>query len=152
MARKDALLRLHERLVAKRDSLRKKFSSDDLNLSQSQSWEGAGDVGDAAHGGSQSELNSQLASLESRELAQIEQAIQSIREGTYGTCEMCGCAIPIARLKVLPYTPYCVSCQRKRAEMQSSENGYNADWETAFEHEGRLNDQELSIGDLDIDG
>ena len=98
MARKDALLRLHERLIAKRDALRKRFT---LELSMSTSWSGTGDVGDAAHGGSESEINSQLAALESRELAKIEQAIQLMREGRYGTCEMCATAIPIARLKAM---------------------------------------------------
>ena len=114
MARKDALLRLHERLVAKRDSLRKKFTGEGLNLSPSQARKGTGDTGDAAYAGSQTELNSQLAALESRELAQIEQAILLMRDGKYGKCEHCGCSIPIARLKALPYTPYCVACQHCR--------------------------------------
>lgn len=151
MARKDALLRLHERLVAKRDSLRDKFIGEGLNLSNSQARKGTGDVGDAAYEGSQTELNSQLAALESRELAQIEKAILLIRDGKYGKCEHCGCSIPIARLKALPYAPYCVACQRERANLGSVENDYNADWESAFEHEGRMNDRELSMRDIDID-
>lgn len=148
MARKDALLRLHERLIAKRDALRKRFA---LELSMSTSWSGTGDVGDAAHGGSESEINSQLAALESRELAKIEQAIQLMREGRYGTCEMCETSIPIARLKALPYTPYCVDCQRQKALMPDDSQEYDADWESAYEHEGRMNDQELTIRDLDVD-
>ena len=150
MARKDALLRLHERLVAKRDSLRKKFSNE-LNLSHTPAWAGTGDVGDAAHGGSESEINSQLAALESRELAQIEQAIRLMREGRYGSCEICDTTIPIARLKALPYTPYCVTCQRKKADMIGDPESFEPDWESAYEHEGRMNDRELTIRDLDID-
>ena len=58
MSRKDALLRLHERLIAKRTSLRKKLA-EELNLSV-PSGAGCGDVGDAANDGAQNELNSQL--------------------------------------------------------------------------------------------
>ena len=85
MARKDALLRLHERLVAKRDSLRKKLA-DDLTHTQVST---AGDEADAANDGAQVELNTQLAALESRELVQVERAIDLIRRGRYGICEVC---------------------------------------------------------------
>ena len=35
------------------------------------------------------EINSQLAEVESRELANIEKALEQMREGTYGVCENC---------------------------------------------------------------
>jgi DnaK suppressor protein len=149
MTRKDALLRLHERLLVKRDALRKKLG-DELNLALPSSGSG-GDVGDAANDGAQNELNSQLAALESRELSQVERAIELIRDGRYGNCEVCEQAIPIARLKALPYTPLCVNCQRLREENGGEGLEFDADWESAFEHEGRLNDRELTLGDIDID-
>src|SRR5579863_9107018 len=107
MARKDALLRLHERLVAKRDSLRRKLD-DDLTVVQVSVT--TGDEADAANDGAQNELNTQLAALESRELVQVERAIDLIRKGRYGICEICETAIPIERLKALPFTPVCVTC------------------------------------------
>jgi DnaK suppressor protein len=148
MARKDALLRLHERLTAIRDSLRKKISDDIEGPLVSPS---GGDVGDAANDGEQSELNSQLVALESRELAQIERAIELIREGRYGTCEVCSTKIPIARLKALPYTLLCVDCQREQEELGHDELDGDADWESVFEHEGRMNDRELTLGDIDVE-
>ena len=150
MARKDALLRLHERLTAKRDALRKKMS-EELNLPHSAPASG-GDVGDAANDGAQNELNSQLAALESRELNQVERAIGLIREGRYGICESCEQTIPITRLKALPFTPLCVDCQRRQEEMGAEGFDSEANWETAFEHEGRMNDKELSISDIELDG
>jgi len=150
MARKDALLRLHERLTAKRDSLRKKML-EELNLPHSAPASG-GDVGDAANDGAQNELNSQLAALESRELNQVERAIELIREGRYGICEACEQTIPITRLKALLFTPLCVDCQRRQEEMGVEGFDLEANWETAFEHEGRMNDKELSIGDIELDG
>src|SRR3990172_1856781 len=114
MSRKDALLRLHERLTAKRDALREKLI-DDRDLAAATNG-GAGDVGDVASDGAQSELNTQLAALESRELYQIERAIELIRRGKYGKCEFCEHSIPIQWLKALPYTLVCIECQRLQEE------------------------------------
>jgi RNA polymerase-binding transcription factor DksA len=41
----------------------------------------------------------------------IEDALQRMDEGTYGTCERCGRYIPLARLRVMPFSNYCVDCQ-----------------------------------------
>jgi DnaK suppressor protein len=46
-------------------------------------------------------------------LRKVERAMSRVEEGTYGICELCGQAIPIARLEVLPYATRCVSCARK---------------------------------------
>lgn len=43
-------------------------------------------------------------------LAQVEEALGRIDAGTYGTCEGCGTAIPVARLDALPHTKLCVEC------------------------------------------
>lgn len=149
MARKDAILRLHQRLVAQRDTLRKKLSSDDSVASGGGA--GTSDLGDMANDDAEREVNSQLVSLESRELNKIERAIAAIREGRYGKCEACDRSIPIARLRALPYTSLCINCQRKQEEF-----GYmsadDADWESAFEYQARQNDQELTLSDIDIDG
>ena len=149
MARKDAILRLHQRLTAKRDALRKKLV-DEFKVSQTTSA-GVGDVGDAANHGTSAELNSQLASLESRELRQIERAIDLIRDGRYGICEHCEQQIPVARLQAVPFAPLCVECQRELEELGGSGEDFEVDWENAYEFEGRLNDRELTLGDLDVD-
>src|SRR4051794_29940412 len=142
MSRKDALLRLHERLIAKRDALREKLSHDsDLSAASNG---GAGDVGDVANDGAQSELNTQLAALESRELHQIERAIELIRRGKYGKCEICEHSIPVPRLNALPYTVVCIECQRLQEERRESGLEEDADWASAYEHEGRMSDTEIT--------
>lgn len=150
MARKDALLRLHERLISKRDDLRKKLGAE-LNLSFRGTGSGSGDVGDAASDGTQNELNSQLAALESRELIQIEKAIHSIRDGRYGKCEVCSRSIPITRLKALPFTQLCVICQRIQEEHGLDGESSDEEWAAALEHEGHMSDNEVSIKDLEFD-
>lgn len=148
MSRKSALLGLHKSLVAKRDALRKQLY-DDLSVAQG-SMGGKGDEADVALDGSQSELHSQLASLESRELHQIERAIVLIRKGRYGVCEHCETKIPVARLKALPFTTHCINCQQKH-ERRGGFDGGSANWETVFEYEGSHSDKEITIGDIDLD-
>jgi len=48
------------------------------------------------------------------ELSQIDKTLELIKKDEYGTCRMCGMPIPVKRLKVIPYTCYCVGCAGKR--------------------------------------
>lgn len=101
-----------QRLMARRDALRRSLTGDMRSLHARH--EGAvGDEIDAAIATEQAELNSQMASFESRELAQITQAIEKLRQGHYGRCETCGKPIPPARLKALPYATECIACARR---------------------------------------
>ncbi len=113
MARKDALLRLHNRLVVRRDALRKALSGDVDSLRAYHSTFDVGDQVDAAVDSANEEINSQIAELESRELEQIERALDRIRNGRYGRCEYCGEKVAEARLNALPYTDSCIECQRE---------------------------------------
>ncbi len=149
MARKDALLRLHQRLLAQRDDLRSKLGFQN-NLSRPSSA-GRSDLGDVAFEGVEREIDSQLAALETRELQKIEKAIRAIREGRYGKCELCGRSIPITRLRALPYTSSCVNCQRAQEEAGSDFADGGADWESAIEFQARQADRELTLSDIDID-
>lgn len=148
MSRKDALVRLHKSLVAKRDELREQLTHE---MESAQTGAATGDLFDAAMDGTQNEMHSQLAAFESRELQQIERAIKLIRKGRYGICEACNGQIPIARLKALPYATVCIEC-RQRQEVRGGagdEDGEN--WETVFEYEGAQSDRDLTISDIDIE-
>ncbi|MFH0880598.1 MAG: TraR/DksA C4-type zinc finger protein [Lentisphaerota bacterium] len=52
-----------------------------------------------------------LVSSEQDALYEIDEAIHRIDLGTYGSCEMCGCAIEKARLKALPFAKMCIQCK-----------------------------------------
>lgn len=58
-------------------------------------------------------LVSEQKSAMKRVLKEIEEAVTRIDEGTYGTCQDCAKPIPAERLEILPYTRYCVACQRR---------------------------------------
>ena len=112
MARKDALANMRAILVKRRDALRSALAGD-LTMLRDLHDQSPGDVIDAAYDTAQDEVNSQLAEVESRELASIENALERMKEGTYGQCEVCGGKIPMARLDALPYATVCIGCQRE---------------------------------------
>jgi RNA polymerase-binding transcription factor DksA len=52
----------------------------------------------------------------------IEEALQRMDDGAYGTCARCGREIPLARLRVMPFSNYCVDCQ-EFVDQQATETG-----------------------------
>jgi DnaK suppressor protein len=54
-----------------------------------------------------------LGERERSKLNAINTAIEKIEDGTYGECEECGCEINKKRLKIIPFTRYCVHCQEE---------------------------------------
>jgi DnaK suppressor protein len=48
------------------------------------------------------------------QLRAVQDALQRIEHGTYGTCADCGSAIPEGRLDARPDASRCVKCQAKR--------------------------------------
>ncbi len=51
-----------------------------------------------------------LMNNEGATLSQIEQALERVEDGVYGSCMECSGKIPKMRLKAIPYTAYCVKC------------------------------------------
>ncbi len=147
MNRKEAVLNLRHSLVQRRDALRKALAGD-LSLLQELNAQASGDVVDAALDSAQDEISSQLAEVESRELARIEDALERMRNGQYGECEECGCIIPMARLQALPYAALCIDCQRE-AERESGGGAYTADWSRLLDTTG--SDLDLTLSDLELD-
>lgn len=41
-------------------------------------------------------------------LNKVNRALERVADGSYGICEVCGNAIPVERLDVLPYSTLCV--------------------------------------------
>jgi len=146
MSRKDAIVNMHQILVMRRDALRKALAGD-LSVLKELRSQTSGDVVDAALDSVQDEISSQLAEVESRELARIEYALERMKDGQYGVCEGCGENIPLARLNALPYATHCITCQRE-AERQGAGGSNDVDW-------GRLldpsNDIDMSINDIELD-
>jgi DnaK suppressor protein len=152
MARRDALLRLHKSLVARREELRRRLGGDLRDLYEGTAGVSA-DTGDLAFDAGSDEVTSQLAELESRELAQIDRSLLRLKQGTYGVCEGCHRKIPVARLNALPFTTTCIQCQREM-EMCGAwgSGGGAASWQKVGDAPASMEDQrEIRIADLEMD-
>jgi DnaK suppressor protein len=152
-ARKDALLRLHARLVARRDALRKALSGDLDSLRDYHSTFEVGDNVDAAVETANDEISTQLAELESRELEQIEHALSRIVKGAYGRCEFCGGKIAEARLNALPYTNTCIDCQREneRAGISFQGGTDNSRWAKLADKSMDDTEHDIKLSDFEMD-
>ena len=148
MARKDALSELRQILVKRRDALRKALAGD-LSLLKELRQQTSGDMVDAALDAAHDEISSQLAEVESRELGNIENALERMREGNYGLCETCDCAIPMARLQALPYATLCINCQRE-AEKSGNATGSGNQFGRGVPDLDLL-DSDVSLTDIEMD-
>ena len=54
-----------------------------------------------------------LECRERRELEEIQAAAARLATGSFGRCESCGAAIPLFRLRAVPWARHCLACQRK---------------------------------------
>jgi DnaK suppressor protein len=154
MARKDALIRLHTRLVTRRDALRKALSGDLDSLRAYNATFDVGDQVDAAVDAANDEINTQLAELESRELEQIERALTRIRKGLYGRCEYCSEKIAEARLNALPYTDTCIDCQREMERTGGLGMRRDSDtrrWAEIDEKGSDEGDRDINLSDFELD-
>ena len=148
MARKDALLKLHQGLLRRRDALRQALAGD-LSLLKEINTISSGDAADAASETAQDEISSQLAQLESRELLQVERALKRMKEGVYGRCEHCDTKIPMARLSALPYTTSCIECQREQEQYGDGGAG-GADWDKVADDDP-MADGDVNLTDIELD-
>jgi len=77
------------------------------------------------------ELENTLGLMDSERkiIVEIDDALERIENGTYGTCEGRGETIPKERLKAIPWAKYCVDCasmsEKGFSKKEVSFAGYN---------------------------
>ena len=154
MARREALLRLHKRLVARRDALRRMLSGELEDLGGKLRTNQTGDAADAAFDTGVDEIASTLAEHEARELSQVELALAKLKKGSYGLCEECETKIPVERLNALPYSTMCITCQR---ELEGSPYGGSShfrgssDWARIMDSGSLEEPKEVRLNELEMD-
>lgn len=156
MSGRNALLPLHETLLARRADLSKKLAGDLANLCDFKAADSACDSTDVAFETSSDEMSSQLAELDARELSQVERALTRLRQGRYGLCEggsvSCQKRIPLARLNALPYTTLCIHCER---EMEKHPDWLDwpagGNWSQVFDWEAPLERQRINLSEWEMD-
>jgi len=74
-----------------------------------------------------------ILTMYSETLKDIRQALDKLEKDIYGHCEECGQEIDHRRLEVMPFTRYCIACQREHEKYRVSDQ--RRDW---LEHRARI--------------
>ena len=111
---------LRKILIGLRDEIVSKIAQEmgtKLDEDPRMSTLSAMDIGDLSQLDLDEDIDYTLRNMHIDRLREIENALDRLEEGTYGICEDCGAAIKLARLKVLPFTTYCVQCRERHEQM-----------------------------------
>ena len=103
---------LHKELMQRQDQLIEQLSDTEENVSQKDavgelsSYDNhPADMGTELY---EREKDHTLTELASEQLAEINEALHAMEEGTYGLCETCSEAIPFERLEIIPEASKCM--------------------------------------------
>jgi len=113
---KSTVERFRKELVTERDRLLSVISEHEQEMEDARNSETAADRSSDPENADAGSMRLEYAKELSIErnaddlLHKVEHAIRRIDSGTYGVCEVCGEAIPVARLEILPYATMCVTC------------------------------------------
>jgi len=99
----DALRRKQQELI---DSYER-----DKAAGNAQPDDGIQDLADKAASAYSKELNFSLSDAERNSLKLVEEALDRVRAGTFGSCTNCSNTIGEKRLQAIPWTAYCIDCQ-----------------------------------------
>lgn len=115
---KDELKYFENLLNEKKETLLQEQSYLEDNALRLNSKDGAGDLSSHAYHLADHATETQdreqafhLASREGKFLFYIEEALDRVRNGTFGICKKCGTLIPKARLEAVPTAKMCINCK-----------------------------------------
>lgn len=107
-----------EKLEHFRSVLRKQLAQHDNNVRTNQADalqmtpdDGVKDAADMSLQTVNQEIEFRLGERESQMVADIDQALLRIEEGSYGICQRCGKEIPERRLEAIPTARFDAECQ-----------------------------------------
>ncbi len=72
-----------------------------------------GHMAELASDASEKDLSYGRMESQSEELKEIKDALERIKDGSFGSCENCLGGIPKERLRAISYARLCVKCQEK---------------------------------------
>lgn len=105
---------LRQRLEARRARMLDEIRHIDLRSKNSLGY--TNHQADDATFAEEQATNMALRQNAERLLAQVEDALTRLDEGTYGFCVQCGREIEADRLQALPYAALCLSCLQHRRQ------------------------------------
>jgi DnaK suppressor protein len=98
------------KLLDRRVQIEKNLRGTTLELEGMRDLE-LNDEGDYAAASAETIVDSAILIQQRKELNEIELALDKIKKGTYGTCEMCEEPIGIERLEVKNFARFCITCR-----------------------------------------
>ncbi len=107
---------------------------EEIGQSQMGAKQRSADPTDQASDSADGDLALALAQSDTDELNQVEAALGKVEAGDLGTCEQCGCGIPMERLRALPFATTCIDCKRKQ-ELRNSSDDLDEAWEAVHASE-----------------
>jgi DnaK suppressor protein len=105
-ARMDQYARIKDQLIAKQSELARRLERLKENLTGGRS----ADSQEQAQELENAEVVDALGNEARSEISKIAKALDQIKNRTYGICEDCGEAIPMARLEAYPFADRCIRC------------------------------------------
>ena len=110
MLTKAQLDEFQNKLLDRRVQIEKNLTGTSLELDGMRELE-LSDEGDHAATSAKTVVDSAILVQQRKELNEIELALDKIKAGTYGVCEMCEEPIGIARLEVKNFARFCIACR-----------------------------------------
>ncbi len=98
------------KLLDRRVQIEKNLKGTALELEGMRNLE-LNDEGDYAAASAETIVDSAILEQQRKELNEIELALDKIKEGTYGICEMCEELIGKPRLEVKNFARFCITCR-----------------------------------------
>jgi len=109
---KKRLDQFKKRLEARQHELRRLVSRN-VQDGRAADEQAAQDIADKAANSYTKEFLFHQSHNDRQLLQLVEEALNRIREGSYGECVNCGNELNAKRLEAVPWTRYCINCQEK---------------------------------------
>jgi len=110
MLKEIELNEFQNKLLDRRVQIEKNLRGTTLELEEMRELE-LNDEGDFAAASAETIVDSAILIQQRKELTEIELALDKIKKGTFGICEMCEEPIGLARLKVKNFARFCITCR-----------------------------------------
>lgn len=131
---KAALDQIYDILRAKLEAIQKNVD-EEVYLARDRDLSLLLDESDIAADAADGDLALRIAEAGSMAVAEIQDCLAKIEEGTYGLCEVCGKPIEHDRLLFMPSATMCIEHARER-ELQRKASDRNVLWGTLDEEGG----------------
>jgi len=110
MLTKSELEEFSTKLTNRKVQIEKNLTGTALELDGMRELE-LNDEGDYAATSAKTIVDSAILVQQRKELNEIELALDKIKQGTYGICEMCEEPIGLPRLEVKNFARFCIACR-----------------------------------------